>query len=304
MAFYLSRKTGRKKFSLATAKNTSVLLWIAEQKGLLNDQQVQIDFNTVPYSLKGLELLLENKTECACLVEANVAYLGFFGSKEPVKCFASVQKRYDDQIIVRGIESASPADLKSKKFGFMPRTTSHPFMLRFFERHGLSKKDVTLKVLTPQAMPDALIRGDVDAISVWNPHALYTIQGLKELGIPFTIFENTGFYASEVVLAAKKSFLIKNEKIIRATLDAMKNAHRYAQENPQDSMQIVAQKMNVPFDVLKNYWHQFVPQVSPVDSDFMNKITQLGEWIRESDTEFKGQPLPDYADLIDNRLFS
>ncbi|MEM7651123.1 MAG: ABC transporter substrate-binding protein, partial [Pseudomonadota bacterium] len=209
---------------------------------------------------------------------------------------------FDDEILMRG-ESAVPKDLIGKTIAFMPRTGSHTFLHLFLEQHGIRKSDINIKVINPQSMPDALIKGEVDAISCWKPHTLHARSAMDELEISYSFFQNNGFYASEVVLASNKPFLVKNKDTVSKMLLALRDAKGYFDENTDEAIAISAHKLKLENSVLKKYWHEFQPVLSAINDDYMRNIHILSEWIKENDTEFITKALPDYSDYIDNRFF-
>lgn len=157
MAHHLSRR-GKKSFRLALTRAIALLVTVADQKGFFHDRGVRIEYIEVPFARKGMEMLLDGQAEMAVLTEINFAYLGYLKPRLPVKCFVSLERRVADNILIR-LENAAPEDLRGMAVGFQPRSTSHSFLMRFLEVHGISRRDLTLKPLSPQAMPAALIPG-------------------------------------------------------------------------------------------------------------------------------------------------
>ena len=294
--------------------NAEALLFsIAQEKGLFFDHKVHINLNTVHYSRKSMEQMIDGELDSAYLVEINVAYLGYLNSKIPIKCIASLEQRSSDNLIFRHKdgENPTPDDLWGKTIGFMPRTTSHGFLMRFLEKNNIPKHAVKLKALTPQAMPNALLRGEVDAISVWEIFTQNTIIAMRELGISYTRFKNDGIYKSEVVLAVTKPFLIKNRNTCKRIILSLKDAEIYLTNNPDKAKILLLNKIGIDANALKNTdpeeykaaLKRTTPKLKPVGKNFLENLEFLGKWISEEDTEFKGQSIPDYTDFIDNSLF-
>ncbi len=305
MAHYLRKKRNTGRFSLSTCKDLAFLFSIAQQKGFLHDQSLNIRLDMVPYARKSLDKLIEGQIDCAILVETNVAYLGYIKPKIPIKCLASFERRYSDNILIRheGPQKLSPDDLKGKLIGFLPRSTSHSLLIRFLEYYNIDKSEIELKVITPQAMPDALMRGEVDAISCWHPHINNTIFAMNELGMNYTLFKNTGFYASEVVLATTKPFLIKNRALLQRFLKALKMAEEYMQQNKQETLDILANTLKLSGQNHDEIWQEYDCKLRPLEENYKGNVDIIAQWIKEKDTQFQGDPLPDYDDLIDNKLF-
>ena len=76
-------------------------------------------------------------------------------------------KRNFSSVVSRGYSRIE--QLRGKKMGYSPGSSSHFVLLRGLEGAGLRPEQVTLVKLEPTAMPEALERGDVDAFSAWEP---------------------------------------------------------------------------------------------------------------------------------------
>ncbi len=300
MAHYLSKKR-KKSLTLATTRDIALILMLAEQKGFFFENNISIKIIPVTYARKGMEMLISGEVDMATLVETNVAYLGYLAPKTPFKCFASIEKRTADNILIRQ-DNAQPQDIVGKTVGFMPRTTSHSFLMNFLSHNNIPKKCITLKPLSPQAMPNAFIRGEVDAISVWHPYADNTKISMEELGLPYTHFGNTGFYKSEVVIGASKALLVKNKNNIMRFLKALREAEGFMNENPQMAYNILAEKMKISRQSVQRVLENFQPELCPIGDSYLENIRIVSDWITENDTEFIGKPRPNYVDFIDNSL--
>ena len=313
MAYHLKNKKNR-PINIGATKAIAMLFSIAHEKGFFFDRKVNLKVNFVSYARRSMELMIDGELCAANLVEINVAYLGYLKPKTPIKCIASLEQRSADGIVMRHEQNLypTPNDLLGKTIGFMPRTTSHVFLMRFLETHNIPKHAVTLKPITPQAMPNALIRSEVDAISIWQPYAQQTTTTMHELGLYCTHFKNAGIYKAEVVLAVTKPFLIKNRKACENMIAALRDAEQYIDDNPTEAYTLLLDKMGMNKKTLmqidaEEYQSTFElikPKLKPIGDNFLKNLEFSGKWISEEDTQFKGQPIPDYKDYIDNSLFS
>ena len=302
MAYHLSKRR-KKKIKLSINRDIAVLLTLAEQKGFLHDQGLNFEYVETPYAYVSMQMLIDGEVDIATLVETNFAYMGYMKPKHPIKAFVSIEQRTADNILI-GKCDATYKDLIGAKVGFTPRSSSHTSLMKYLDDHEISKADIYLKPYSPQAISNALLRGEVDAISIWQPHIHNCLTALKELGLPHTFIKNDGYYVGEVVLASQKKFMVQNAKDIKKLLLALRQAESYLKENPQMGVDILATKMKVlganKYDV---YQHIF-PKLKPVGENYMDNIGIISDWIRENDTEFLGKDVPNYTDYIDNIIFN
>jgi NitT/TauT family transport system substrate-binding protein len=78
-----------------------------------------------------------------------------------------------------------PGDLKGKRVGFTPGTTSDFFLDAFLTANGLTRQDIQPVALKPDEMQDAMIAKKVDAVSTWNYPLTLIAQKLSSDGIVF-----------------------------------------------------------------------------------------------------------------------
>lgn len=301
MPYHLTKRR-KKKIKLSINRDIAMLLTIAEQKGFFHDHELNFEYIDTPYAYLSMQMLMNGEADIATMVEVNFAYLGFMKPKTPIKSFLSVEQRTADNFIIRKA-NASPHALIGCTVGFTPRSTSHSALSKFLALHDIEKRQIQMKPYSPQALPNALIRGEVDAISAWQPHIYHTLVALEELDIPHTYFENDGFYVGEVVLAAQKQFMVKYPEHIKNMLCALKQAEQFLQENPQVGLSILAEKMKISGKNKEEVFKQMMPSLQPICENYMGNIDIIADWIRENDTEFMGKDYPNYMDYIDNSYF-
>lgn len=97
----------------------------------------------------------------------------------------ALKDNYVDNV---GIASAaginSIEDLKGKRIGLPRGTGAEGYVLGLLAQSGLTGDDVELINVKPPELPTALLNGDVDAISVWEPWlstSVVNVEGAKQL---------------------------------------------------------------------------------------------------------------------------
>ena len=82
----------------------------------------------------------------------------------------ALSEGYADNVgIAAKNDIATIADLKGRKIGLPRGTGAEGYVLGVLAQAGLSESDVELVNVKPPELPTALLGGDVDAISVWEP---------------------------------------------------------------------------------------------------------------------------------------
>jgi NitT/TauT family transport system substrate-binding protein len=126
---------------------------------------------------------------------------------------------------------AALADLKGKRV-MLPRFTSaHYFLVAMLRTAGLREEDVTIVSLPPNQgdqsgmdlMSEALVRGEVDVISIWEPEPE---DAIRKLGNDAIVFQDRTVYREVFNLHARATDLADAQKrrsivaFVRAVADA------------------------------------------------------------------------------------
>ena len=126
---------------------------------------------------------------------------------------------------------ASLADLKGKRVMLPRNTSAHYFLVAMLRTVGLTEEEVELVNLPPaqgdetgmDQMSDALARGDVDVISIWEPEPE---DAIRRLGDDAVVFQDRSVYREVFNLHARAPDLADPEKrrsivtFVRAVADA------------------------------------------------------------------------------------
>src|SRR5207244_12926063 len=130
---------------------------------------------------------------------------------------------------------------------------------------GLQESDVRLVNVERTDMARAILRGDADAISMWEPEAQQTLEGL---GRDASVFENAALYRERFSLYTTTDVLNDTTRrrelfeIVRVLLDATDTVRN----RPQDAIPIVARKINQTEATVKSAWsHHAFPAALPAD---------------------------------------
>ncbi len=98
--------------------------------------------------------------------------------------------------------SAAFGDLKGRKIATTLGTTLDYYLDAVLAAQGISRKEVTIVDLSAEKMPDALERGDVDAISTFHP---YIVPAQKKLGDAASRFQDKDIYTATFNIVARQA---------------------------------------------------------------------------------------------------
>ncbi len=141
-----------------------------------------------------------------------------------------------DQIVARPAIH-SMAELRGKLVGVTVSSLGPYVLSRGLAKAGLNLNDVRLLNLPPDAMPDALERGMVDAVVFFPPYSKYVNRRHK----PRVLFDSRAIPGELFdVLAVNPSYFAENQKVLANLLRAWQSAHDAAKANPQEARALIA----------------------------------------------------------------
>ena len=198
-----------------------------------------------------------------------------------------------------GIETV--ADLKGKRVATIPQTSSGYFFKLMLEREGLSYADIEAVPIVPLAgMTQALAKGEVDAVVIWEPESENAAQ---VLGDDLIEFSGEGVYRELFNLnstAEKLADPATREKIVhfvRAILDAS----AAVREHPSRGQELVTASGDFDPQDVKDSWkhHNWL---AAVPDDLLDVLVVQEQWLAQRD-ERQPRGREQLATLIDTSVY-
>ena len=186
-------------------------------------------------------------------------------------------------------------DLRGKKIATSLNSSAHFYIVKTLQSVGLSEPDVTIVGMAPPEMPAALARGDVDAVSIWEPAAE---QSTKALGVDALILQGPDYrerfnlnttatiLADPTKRAALADFL---RAIIRTSLTV--------REHPEEVQPVIAAKLGLPQEIVAATWGLFRFPAS-IPDDLLESMVEQEPWMAKNQNRAP-RPREAIAGLID-----
>ncbi len=139
----------------------------------------------------------------------------------------------------------------------------------------------------------ALVNGEVDAVSIWNPHA---IQLQKELGGNGITMYGEGIYTETFNLVTMQDFVNDNPEVIKKVLRALINAEKFIKERPDESISIITSFIKMDRSQLIELWDIYNFEVT-LDQSLLVTLEAEARWaIKNKLTD--NTEVPNYLDYI------
>jgi len=157
-------------------------------------------------------------------------------------------------------------DLRGKKVGATVNTSSQYYLREMLRKSGmLLDTDVRFVNLEGPAMPDALKRGEVDAVAIWEPHAQ---NSLDALGSDAVDLQNAAVYRERFNLNTTTRVLKDpgKRRALVEFLGAVIRASDLARRQPVQARMLLAPFINTPEGTIEHVWNRFLfPANLPAD---------------------------------------
>lgn len=237
-----------------TTQPQCTLLHVAQAKGFFAQERLDIQPQLHTFGKAALQSMLDGKADIATAAETPIMFSILRGEK--IFVVANIEASTTNNAIVarRDAGITRPSELRGKRVGFTPGTTSDFFMSSLFTANGLLRSDVVPVALKPEEMRDALISRRVDAVSTWN-YPLTTI--INELGDNGAVFFDRDIYTETFNLVVKQEFARRNPEVIKRFLRALTRAETFTREQPAEAQVIVSQATKADLALVRNVWNNF-----------------------------------------------
>jgi ABC-type amino acid transport substrate-binding protein len=150
---------------------------------------------------------------------------------------------------------AKLADLKGKKIGTVPNTSSVYYLHKMLATVGLSEKDVTIVALVPLTkVPTALSSGEVDAVTVWEPEIQNAADAIGDDAIEF---QDKSVYRELFNLNTTAEQLanpVKRKQIVAFVAELIK-ASADIRNGDREAISLLAETTGFDSALIEKVWH-------------------------------------------------
>lgn len=177
---------------------------------------------------------------------------------------------------------ASVADLKGKRIATIAQTSSGYFLHRMLAAEGLSFDDIVAVPISPlSGMTEALRKGEVDAVVIWEPESENSAQALGDDLIEFhgddvyrELF-NLNTTAENLADPVRRARIVR---FVRAVIDAASEMREY----PDKAKRLVAETGGFSAQDVEDSWehHRFNANTM---HDLLDVLTLEEQWLASRD---------------------
>ena len=276
----------------ATQPETA-LAQVAQSQGYYREEGLQATAHLHPYGKPALKEVLEGKADFATVAETPVMFAIMNGEK--ISVIATIQTSSLGNAILarkdRGIRALT--DLSGKTIAATFGTTSHFFLDAILGINGISLQDVKVVDLQAEEIPQALARGDIDAVSTFNP---YLAIAQKKLGKRLITFRDKDVYRYTFNVVATREFIRMNPGKVRKMLHALIKAEEFVRNNPGAAQKIVADFSGIEPAIVRDIWADYRFDLT-LEQSLILTLEYESRWAIKSGL-VKARKVPNYLQYI------
>lgn len=188
------------------------------------------------------------------------------------------------------------ADLRGKRIATIAYTSAHFSLVKLLRTVGLSEDDVTAVDMAIEDMPGALVRGEVEAVSIWEPCGNDCAEAL---GSDAVVMQDAALYRERLNLNTLAETLDdphKRAAIVDFVGRVMRMAER-CRARPSEVKPFIAGKLGLTAGKVGNVWDQFTfPGCIP--ADLVDVMDEEEQWLARGQGR-PARPRHVIASLID-----
>ncbi|WP_367155386.1 ABC transporter substrate-binding protein [Methylomonas sp. HYX-M1] len=276
-----------------TNQPESALMHVALAQGFFTEEGLEVLPQLHSFGKTALQAVLENKADFATVAETPLMFSILRG--ERVAVIANIVTSSSNHAVAarRDAGIAELSDLKGKRVGYTPGTTSEFFLDSILTASGLTRPEIEAVAIHPQDMLQSIELRQVDAVCTWN-YPLTQIQ--RQLGSDVTVFYDRDIYTETFNIAAQQAFIEKNADTIKRFLRALLKAETFVAEKPDAAQAIMASATGLALSLIKNVWADFNYAVT-LDQTLLITLEDETRWAMKNRLTDR-TVMPDYQQHI------
>jgi len=270
------------------------LFWVAEDQSFFIKNGIKITSSTYPSGAATLDALVNGEGDVAVGI-AELPLVGKALQGENISAFGSIDRSEFIYLVCRrdsGIVNAS--DLAGKRVGSASGTVAEFYLGRYLELHGMSMESIVfVDVRTPEEWVNAVVNGDIEAVSIAQPAVNAIIEHLGENAVVLPVQSNQLTYS---LLISQNDWIAEHPELVKRFLRALYQAEEYLRNHPNEAKAIVKNHMNFTDGYMETVWRQNRYSLS-LDQSLVLAMEDEARWMINNGLKDKAE-VPDFLKHI------
>jgi NitT/TauT family transport system substrate-binding protein len=218
----------------------SGLVAVADALGYFEDAGLTVTVDLYSSGFEALRGVMRGDADIATATD--IAFASAMRDEPELRVIAAIGASAGSEVVARKDANVlEPADLRGKRVGYSPGTSSPYFLHSFLLAHGLSLEDVVLVAVPPARQVEAIVAGEVDAISAFDVNVYFVRQRLGDNALTWDTQDTLYFQWLLVTRQSSAASLEACTRLLRALI----RAEDFATSHTQETMAIIAREWNI-----------------------------------------------------------
>jgi len=270
----------REKITIAvTTWPASAPLYIAHEKGYFRDEGLDATLESYESGHLALDDMLSGKSDIAGAADTPIARAVVNGRKLVIVATIAEIERAILLIARKDRGISSPDDLRNKRIGLVAGSAAEFFLHIYLTTSHINPGDVRVVNIAPDKVVNALLGGEVDAVSTWAPH---TIMLREKLGRNAQILHDPSLYTMTWNVAARRQFVRENPERIGKFLRAVIRANSFIRDHPGEARALTARKIGAQGALYEKEWQDYSFSAS-LDQSLILNLEDQSRWMMKKE---------------------
>lgn len=274
----------------------SLPFYVAIERKFFEKYQVKPELIGCSSGQECIEALGLGKADLASSSELPVMFAAY--EKKPISVLATLVTNKDDLkfLVSRHSIEQGQLNLHGKRIAYVPKSSSHYYMDTFLLFKGVDTQQVIKVPMAASELPNALIEGRVDAISIWEPLAE---QALQMGGSEIVQVNAPRLYTQTFNVSARNQFKNQQADAVLRVLKALGEAVDYIRGYPSRAQALLLRKKLVSQEHIEKSWHEYSFRMT-LQQSLVSTLQGQARWARrEGHIQSSVLIEPEYLNYID-----
>lgn len=276
-----------------TSQPQCTLVHVALVKGFFLEEGLEVQPEMRTHGKAALQSVIDRQADIATAAETPIMFAILKG--ENIRVLANIVASNTNNGIMarRDAGIASARDLKGKRIGYVPGTTSEFFLSSVLAANGIPRREIHGVGVKPDEMLAAMQAKQVDAVSIWN----YPLSQIgRELAANGLAIYDKEIYTETFNLVARQDFVTRNPEAVQRFLRAMFKAEEFARRAPDEAQRIMADATRIDVGLVREVWDSFQFRVG-LDKVLLITLEDETRWAMSNKLTDRTQ-MPDYLSYL------
>jgi ABC-type nitrate/sulfonate/bicarbonate transport system substrate-binding protein len=276
----------------------SLPFFVAKEKNLFAKHKVEPVLIECLGGNRCVKELTDGRVDMATSSELPFMFAAFQG--RAISLVTTFNTNKDDMkfVVRKTVVKAGTSGLVGKRIGYVEKASSHYYMDLFLLYNGIDPKTTVPVPLGADALASALAKGEVDAISVWEPWGQIAL-GLG--GADVAVLDVPKLYSQTFNLLVANEYRLAQTRKSIAVLSALDDAIQFIKKNPDEAKRILARDVGLDAETVKAVWPTYQFELT-LQQSLLSTIQGQARWARREGHVGTALAEPEFLNFIDSSL--